>query len=71
MNEIVASSSMSQSRIHVLIQRLIVGQGKKERSDFQGKKNAVIKRAREEAGQLSREVLASVYVVLLYGRLRF
>ena len=31
------------------------------------KKNAIFKRAREHNGQIAREILASVYVVRVYG----
>lgn len=62
MNEIVASSSTSRFRIYVLAWRLTVNKGRKGKSDFQVKKNAIFKRAREHNGQISREILASVYV---------
>jgi hypothetical protein len=66
MNEVVASSSMWQPYAF-LTQRLTAGQGRKGKSDFQVKKNAIFKRAREHNGQISRETLASVYVARVSG----
>lgn len=63
MNEVVVSNSALLPRICVFTGLLTVSQGRKGKSDFQVKKNAIFKRAREHNGQISREILASVYVV--------
>jgi len=63
MNEIVASTSTPLSYIHVFTRRLTVRQGRKGKSDFQVKKNAIFKQAREHNGQISRDILASMYVI--------
>ena len=62
MNEIVVSTSVLRSYIYVLTWLLTSGLGRKGKSDFQVKKNAIFKRAREHNGQISREILDSVYV---------
>lgn len=67
MNEIVASSSMLRSHIHVFLWYLTDNQERKGRSDFQVKKNAIFKRAREHNGHISREILASVYATRAFG----
>ncbi|KAF9777334.1 hypothetical protein BJ322DRAFT_1115103 [Thelephora terrestris] len=40
---------------------IVASTRRKGKSDFQAKKNAIFKRAREHNGQLSREILASVH----------
>ena len=62
MNEIVVSTSVLRSYIYVLTCLLTSSLGRKGKSDFQVKKNAIFKRAREHNGQISREILDSVYV---------
>ena len=72
MNEIVASSSTSRSHIRVFVWHLTVNQERKGKTDFQVKKNAIFKRAREHNGQISREILTSVYVTcVLDGSFNF
>lgn len=71
MNEMVASTSTFSSRAVVQLDCLTVDQGRKGKSDFQMKKNAIFKRAREHNGQISREILASVYVPGFHGNLDF